>query len=242
MRYLLTLALLVGLVAPARPQPSHKQVADALLEVHETGRAIYNNDGDYTGAYRIYQGGLMVARRMLGDRPDVQKLIGDGLAAADRLPTADRRAYRLHEVIEAVRVELGKTGGKATEHTNIAPRVVGPESKGGTTKQEPKPSAKVTEVKGGVVGRVMWQGAPVGGVDVTFVTLGQQPPRVFETTTSTQGVYTIPTLPPGKYIILITPGSNPAMKKLPDRYATSTTSPLKFDVKAGGEKLDFVLQ
>src|SRR5437763_16839378 len=108
MRYFLTLALLGGLTATAFPQESHKRVADALLESHENGRAIYNTDGDYAGAYRMYQGGLMVARRMLADRPDLLKVISDGLAAADRLPTVDRRAYRLHEVIEAVRVDLGR--------------------------------------------------------------------------------------------------------------------------------------
>lgn len=239
MRYLLTLALAVGLTATARPQEANKRVADALLEIHETGRAIYNNDGDYTGAYRIYQGGLMVARRMLADRPDLQKVIGDGMAAAERLPTVDRRAFRLHEVIEAVRMELGKSAGKGTDKLTVPPREVSPPTKDGK-KPEAKPT--VGEVKGGVIGRVMWQGSPVGGVDVTFVTLGQQPPRVYETTTSAQGVYAIPTLPAGKYVILITPGANATVKKLPDRYATSTSSPLVFDVKAGGEKLDFVLQ
>src|SRR5688572_14110677 len=101
MRYLLTLTLAGWLAGTAIPQDANKRVADALLEIHETGRAIYNNDGDYTGAYRIYQGGLMVARRMLADRPDLQRVISDGMAAAERLPTVDRRAFRLHELIEA---------------------------------------------------------------------------------------------------------------------------------------------
>jgi len=237
MRYSLALAVVVGLIAAAPAQDSHKRVAEALLEIHENGRAIYNNDGDYAGAYRMYQGGLMVARRMLADRPDLQKLISEGLAAADRLPTADRRAYRLHEVIETIRVDLGRGAGKGSEHTTIPPREVGESTKGPA-----KPSPAVTEVKGGVVGRVMWQGQPLAGVDVTFVTLGQQPPRVFDTTTSAQGVYEVATLPPGRYVILITPGQNASAKKLPERYATSTTSPLRFDVKGGGEKLDFVLQ
>jgi hypothetical protein len=237
MRYFLTLALVGGMTATALPQESQKRVADALLEIHENGRAIYNNDGDYAGAYRMYQGGLMVSRRMLADRPDLQKLISDGLVAAERLPTVDRRAYRLHEVIESVRVELARGAGKGTERTTIPPREVGSPGKDAT-----KPSPGVAEVRGGVVGRVMWQGNPLTGVDVTFVTLGQLPPRVFETTTSAQGVYEIPALPAGKYVILITPGPNASTKTLPNRYATSTTSPLRFDVKGGGEKLDFVLQ
>jgi hypothetical protein len=239
MRYLLTLTLAAGLTGVAIPQDANKRVAEALLEIHESGRAIYNNDGDYTGAYRIYQGGLMVARRMLADRPDLQKVISDGMAAAERLPTVDRRAFRLHELIEAVRMDLGKSAGKGADKLTVPPREVSPPSRD-AKKPETKPT--VGEVKGGVIGRVVWKGAPVGGVDVTFVTLGVQPPRVYETTTSTQGVYTIPTLPSGKYVVLITAGAKAAVPKLPDRYATSTTSPLVFDVKAGGEKLDFVLQ
>jgi Carboxypeptidase regulatory-like domain len=237
MRSLLIVGLVFGLTSNAWPQDAHRLVADALLEIHENGRTVYNNNDDYTGAYRLYQGGLMVARKMLADRPDLQKLISDGLAVADRQPTMDRRAYKLHELIETVRSELGKSAGKAKDHLAIPPRVVG----SGTT-PGPKPGATVAEVKDGVVGRVLWQGEPVGGVDVTFVTLGKQPPRVYQTTTSAQGVYSIPTLPSGKYVVLITAAAGATVKKLPDRYATSTTSPLTFDVKAGGEKLDFVLQ
>src|SRR5438477_235032 len=71
-----------------------------------------------------------------------------------------------------------------------------------------KQPAKVGEVREGVVGRVLWQGNPVAGVDGTFVTLGRPTPRVYETTTGPQGVYTIPKLPAGKYVVLITPGPN----------------------------------
>jgi hypothetical protein len=241
MRYLLTPALVVGLAASAAADDRSRQVSDALLETHETGAAIYNNNNDYEGAYRLYQGGLMFARRMLSDRSDLQKLITDGLIAAERQPTLDRRAYKLHEVIEAVRSELGKGAGKAADHLTIPPRTVDPAAKLGP-KPEAKPGATVSEVKEGVLGRVMWQGMPVGGVDVVFVSLGKQPPRVYETTSSAQGVYAIPNLPAGKYVVLITPGANATVKKLPERYATSTTSPLTFDVKGNGEKLDFVLQ
>lgn len=239
MRYLLTLALLGGMAAAVMAEDAvpatNKRVAEALLEIHEVGRQLYN-DGDYAAGYRMYQGGLMVTRRMLADRSDLQKLIADGMAAADRMPSVDRRAFRLHELIEVVRIELARPS-KSGEHLTVPPRTVGP-----GTKPEAKPSAKVGEVKDGVVGRVIWQGQPVAGVDVTFVTLGQRPPRVFETKTGPQGGYAIPALPPGKYVILIAAGANAKGKKLPDRYATSTTSPLVFEVKGGGEKLDFMLQ
>jgi hypothetical protein len=179
----------------------------------------------------------MVARHMLVDRPDIQTTIKDGMAAAERLPTVARRAFLLHELIETVRGELIKPVSKPTEHLTITPRTVDPGKKPAA-----KPAGSVAEVKDGVVGRVVWQGAPLAGVDVTFVTLGQRVPRVFEARTGPQGVYTIAGLPAGKYVVLITAGPGAATKKLPERYALSTTSPLIFDVKGTGEKLDFMLQ
>jgi hypothetical protein len=244
MRYLLTVVSVVSCLAiPAPAQESKssvdRQIADALREMHDRGADLYNA-GDVTGGYRVYQGGLVVARGMLGHRPELQKLIADGLAAAERQPAVARRAFMLHELIEQVRSEL-RVAKKGSESLAIPPREVKPGTKP-EAKPGLKPAAGVGEVGGGVVGRVLWKNAPVAGVEVTFVTYGQLNPRVYETTTGSQGVYTIADLPPGKYIVLITPGPNAEVKKLPDRYATSTTSPLKIDVKGGGEKLDFVLQ
>ena len=238
MRFLLILAALVTLAAGALAQPGkglEKPLSDALRDVHDQGRRLYNDLGDPAGAYRMYQGGLLAARGVLGHRPDLQRLIADGLAAAESESSAQRRAFALHELIERVRADL-RGAAKKADALSIPPREVRP------TEGPPRPSAAIGEVKGGVVGRVIWMGQPVAGVDVTFVTLGRQPPRVYETTTGPQGVYAVPGLKPGKYVVLITPGKA-GPKKLPERYATSTTSPLVFDdVKGGGEKLDFILQ
>ncbi|HKB05558.1 MAG TPA: carboxypeptidase-like regulatory domain-containing protein [Gemmataceae bacterium] len=238
MRSVLTVAATLVLASIGRPQALEKQVSDALREVHDRGRELYNA-GDAAAGYRIYQGGLLVARGVLTHRPDVQRLITDGLIAAEREPSVARRAFMLHELIEKVRVEVRSAARKA-ETVVIPPREVKTGEKG--TAAVVKPSATVGEVKEGVIGRVLWQGQPVAGVDVTFVTLGQPTPRVYETTTGPQGVYAVPKLPAGKYVVLITPGPNAQVKKLPERYATSTNSPLIFDVKGGGEKLDFMLQ
>jgi hypothetical protein len=238
MRAVLIIAVPLVLASVARPEAIDKQVSDSLREVHDRGRELYNA-GDAAGGYRMYQGGLLVARGVLVHRPDVQRLITDGLVAAEREPSVARRAFLLHELIEKVRVEV--RGGKRTaEAVGIPPREVKGTEKGKVAAT--KPPATVGEVRGGVVGRVLWQGNPVAGVDVTFVTLGQPLPRVYETTTGPQGVYALPKLPAGKYVVLITPGPNAQVKKLPERYATSTTSPLVFEVKGGGEKLDFMLQ
>jgi hypothetical protein len=246
MRYLLTAAFVLAVLTPAliaqdsKPSPE-RQISEALRDVHDRGAALYNEGNDAAAAYRMYQGGLVVARGMLGHRPEIQKLITDGLAAADRQPAVARRAFLLHELIEQVRVELKTPTKKGPESLTVPPREIKP-----GTKPDPKagvkPTAGVGEVKDGVIGRVLWQGKPVAGVNVMFVTLGQEQPRVYETMTGAQGVYTIANIQPAKYVILITPGPNAEVKKLPERYATSTTSPLVFEVKGNGEKLDFMLQ
>jgi hypothetical protein len=241
MRFLPSVALLTFLLPAAHSQdtrvPFDKQASEALREVHDRGAELYNA-GDAAAGYRVYQGGLIVARGLLGHRAELQKMITDGMAVADQQPSVARRAFVLHELIEKVRVEL--RGKKPSESITVPPREVKPDTKG--AKGGLKPAAAVGEIKEGVVGRVIWQGQAVAGVDVVFVTLGLPEPKVYETTTGPQGVYAIADVKPGKYVVLITAGPKSEVKKLPERYATAGTSPLRMDVKAGGEKLDFVLQ
>ena len=238
MRYIVPALLAFGMcqIAPAQETKStpDRQIADALRDVHDRGADIYNA-GDEAGGYRIYQGGLIVARGLLGHRPELQKAIAAGLASAERESTAGRRAFVLHELIEKVRGDLRvqKTG----ESLTVPPRELKSDKK-----PELKPAAGVGEVKDGVIGRVLWQGKPVGGVNVLFVSLGRTPPRVYETTTGAQGVYSASDVSTGRYVILITPGPTSTVTRLPERYALATTSPLVIEVKAGGEKVDFVLQ
>ena len=44
-----------------------RQIADALRDVHDRGADLYNA-GDEAAGYRVYQGGLIVARGLLGHR------------------------------------------------------------------------------------------------------------------------------------------------------------------------------
>jgi hypothetical protein len=238
MRYILPALLIFGVCHSSKAQDTKstldRQIADALRDVHDRGADVYNA-GDEAGGYRIYQGGLTVARGLLGHRPDLQKLIVAGMTAAERESSSGRKAFVLHELIEKIRGELRvqKTG----ESLTVPPRELKSEKN-----PEVKPAAGVGEVKDGVIGRVLWQGMPVAGVNVLFVSLGRNPPRVYETTTGAQGVYSASDVPAGRYVILISPGPKATVTKLPERYALATTSPLVIEVKAGGEKVDFVLQ
>ena len=62
-----------------------------------------------------------------------------------------------------------------------------------------------------------------------FVSLGQQPPRVYELLRSAGDVRP-PDVKPGKYVVTIVPGPKCEVKKF-DRYATTTTSTLVFDLR-----------
>ena len=237
MRFLLAAGLIcLLLVSPAVAQSTlDRQISEALREVHDQGAELYNG-GDTAGGYRMYQGALLFAQKMLGHRPELQKVISSGMTAADKEPTVDRRTFALHELIEQVRGELRISHGKAGETLTVPPREVKP-----VEKVDPKPSAGISEVKSGVIGRVFWQGGPVANLDVAFVTFGKVPPRVYQTTTGAQGTYVLPDVQAGKYIVLVTAGAG-FMKKLPERYALASTSPLVVDIKANGEKFDLLLQ
>src|SRR5262249_46852994 len=95
----------------------------------------------------------------------------------------------------------------------------------GRAKSEPPKLAS------GVGGRVLFEGKPLSGVDVTFVSRGQGEPRVFETASSADGTYTIPEVKPGQYTVLLTSGQEKPIKGLPERYALTNTSPLVVEVK-----------
>ena len=83
-----------------------KLVVDSLREVHNRGADLYNTTKDFEGAYRMYQGGLVAVRPLLAHRPATQKLIEEGIDAAEKETTPARRAFKLHETIEAVRKSL----------------------------------------------------------------------------------------------------------------------------------------
>ena len=108
----LVLGLAAGRAAADGPKPAvdpkafDKLVVDSLKEVHNRGADLYNVGMDFAGAWRLYEGGLMAVRPLLGHRPDEQKLIDTGLAAAEKEPEVARKAFLLHETIEKVRANL----------------------------------------------------------------------------------------------------------------------------------------
>ena len=205
-----------------------KLVVDTLRDVHNKGADLYNTKKEFDGTYRMYQGALLTVRPLLTHRPAAQKLIDEGLTAAEAETSTAQKAFRLHEAIEAVRKHLKETG-------TVAPKVVEP------TEAAPAPKPKGTApvaAKGtkGPAGIVTFQGKPLAAGEVTLVTLDQPKPLVFTAAIQPDGSYSFPELPPGKYVAIVTG------KGVPEKYQTTTNSGITVEVKPGATGYDIKLQ
>jgi len=205
-----------------------KLVSDTLRDVHNKGADLYNVKKEFDGTYRMYQGALLTVRPLLAHHPAAQKMIDDGLAAAEAETSMAQKAFRLHEAIEAVRSNL-KAGGappKVVEPTEVAPA------------PKPKPPAIAPAGGGkGPSGIVTYQGKPLAAAEVTVVSLDLPKPRVFTATIQPDGRYSFPEpLPAGKYVVIVTAAAVPA------KYQTTTTSGITIEVKADGGTFDIELK
>jgi hemoglobin len=77
-----------------------------LRDVINHGAHLYNDNGDASGCYRLYEGALMTVRPLLDHRPKLQEAITDGIAAAQRNPSLERRAFVLREVLDKIREDV----------------------------------------------------------------------------------------------------------------------------------------
>lgn len=133
-RPFLAIGLAYALAAgPARAEESPRSAAnavvptlaprirDGLRDAHDRGADLYNGD-DPTGCYRVFQGALTATLPLLSEHPDLQRLIESGLAAADRRPRVEQRAFALHQLIEEVRARLKEPAGTAGPGSREFPR------------------------------------------------------------------------------------------------------------------------
>lgn len=237
-------AVAMALVAtPAGGQPApppsavvvdpDRLVLDALKDIHNRGAELYNAQRP-AECLAMYDGALRVARPFLAHHPAIQKTIADGLAEVAKTNGAKLQAFRLHEIIEEVRVALKLEVRKADTGrapgdplvTPAPPPVAGP------------PSAKqlIEAVRTGLVGgSVRLDGKPVGGAEVMAVSLTLPEPRTALTATRADGTFLFPTvLPTGEYVLKV---SGPAGLGLPARYQEFATSGLRLSVGRGQSEL-----
>lgn len=184
-----------------------KAVLDTLKDVHNRGAELYNT-GDHVSAFRLYQGGLIVAKPFLAHRPKQQAAIQEGLDQIDRSQAeAKLKAFRLHEVIDQIRSELKAELKQRTDRENPA--------------------------EAAVSGLASVAGRPAGNVAIAFVPARTTKPLA-TARSADDGRYQIATtLPIGAYFVTLTgPG-------VPEQFAKPETTPLKADLKAGVNTLNF---
>ena len=227
-------------VTPADAKAFDKLVVDTLRDVHNKGADLYNEKMNYEGAYRLYQGALLTVRPLLTHRPATQKLIDDGLAAADKDADLTKKGFILHETIEKVRTDLRGAGGEPkkpddTKKPADPPKKVD-EPKKPDDKKPADPPAKGDGAT--VTGKVTLQGKPLGDGDISFVSLDKKEPKVMTAALAADGTYTAKDVPPGKYAVSVAG----AKTKTPAKYATTDTSGLTVEVKAGANTFDVELK
>ena len=245
-----------------------KLVVDALRDVHNKGADLYNTSKDFPGAYRMYQGGLTTVRPLLAHRPDAQKLIDTGLAAAEKEAEAARKAFVLHETIEAVRKDL-KAAIAEKKPDDKKPEVKKPDEpkkpveppkkpteppakKSDEPKKPVEPPAKKPDPlpvapppKATPKGKDATAGAS-GNVTLSGKPLAEGELTLVSLNQPKPRVFTA-AIKDGKYTLAeaIPPGKYAGAvsgKGVPEKYATAGTSGLTFELTAGASTLDIVLK
>jgi hypothetical protein len=220
-----------------------KLVVDTLREVHNRGADLYNTKKEFEGTYRMYEGALVTVRPLLAHRPAAQKMIDDGLAAAEKEAAAAQKAFRLHEAIEAVRAHLKGDPGKKPDDkkpeekkpVEKKPKEKKPDDKKADNK---KPKNPVSVSGGpGFRGRVTLNGQPLKAGDVIFVSLDKPRPVVITAAIQADGQYApMEVVSPGKYAVIVK-GPN-----VPEKYQLTTTSALVIDHQGPPAVFDFDLK
>lgn len=222
----------------AKVDSTEQLALDVLKDVHNRGAELYNR-GDSAGAYRLYEGALRTVSVFLAARPNIQKIIADGLDEVGKTEGVKIQAFRLHEVIEQVRGELkdvlakpktnpapsGRSGITPLPETLPPPRPAKPK----TVVEKPKPPAEKPKPKAPFSGTVTYLGKPKGAVNITIASLDTEVPKTFTAVTAADGTFAfVDRLPKGKYVAMIDDPSG----KLPARYGSLMSSGLRFELTA----------
>ncbi len=252
---------------PLDPKAFDKLVVDTLRDVHDKGADLYNTLKDYGGAYRLYEGSLRTVRPLLAHHPEVQQMIDNGLAAAEKEDSLAERAVTLHKTIEAVRAKLRAIQAEEKEPVTppmskkpddkkpddkkptTPPLTKKPDDKKPTTPpvtkkpddKKPDPGIAPMPKSKGVSGTVTYKGKPLATGTVTFVSLTQAKPKVVIADVK-DGAFTVAeSLPAGKYVVAVS-SQKDDKELLPAKFTTMSASGLTVEVKAGSQSLDIALK
>lgn len=99
---------------------------ETLKQVIDSGARIFNDNGDYAGCYRMWQGSLMSIRPFVP--ADMQASIDKGLASANKIDSYADKAFELRKTLDDLRAktkfavkdgEAKKGDGKTGEITGV---------------------------------------------------------------------------------------------------------------------------
>ena len=77
---------------------------ESLREVINNGADLFNQQADYAGCYRLYQGSLLSIKPLL--KAELQGEIDTAMIQAEKLPTFADRAFELRKMIDRVREQV----------------------------------------------------------------------------------------------------------------------------------------
>jgi hypothetical protein len=243
------LGTFAGTASAQEPKQLHEKhdttaLYRALGDVINLGVKLFNDQSDYAGCYRVFQGSLVSVRPFLTS--ELQKKIDKGLASAEKQATYADRAFELRAVLDDIRRQLKpgetKVDEKKKEEKKSEEKKVD-EKKSDT----PNPAKKAEEKKstdsskGQLAGKVAFQGQPVtGGYTITLV----RGDKRLSSTIQKDGSFQFPTpIAPGEYAIAVEPIRGVAFTgvALPPRYEAEKTSGLTITVQGGKQQVDLNL-
>lgn len=162
-------------------QVEQKNLNESLKEVINRGARIFNENGDYAGCYRMFEGALVAIRPVVGK--EMQTEIDSGLTNAQRMSSFADKAFELRRVLDVIR--LAEAGGS-------------------TGKTDPKTAGD--KKLGTVTGKVTFAGKLASEATVVF----KQAEGKAEFTSEVKGgSYKVSGLPAGKYQIGVSGGRVP---------------------------------
>ncbi|MBX9680630.1 MAG: hypothetical protein K2X38_17895 [Gemmataceae bacterium] len=266
MRYPLVCSILVAFVSVLPQthgqsvQPTAAQAAklyQSLRDAIDHGADVFNQQADYSGCYRIFEGALLSIKPFASATR--AKEIDDGLAKAARMARVEDKAFQLRTILDAVREDFRvlargpqatkdepkketKTPAEEKKPPEAKPSVEEPKVKAvplpekiGPLEGEPKKTTRAEPKVGHVVGTVSINGRPMQGGKLQLVA----PVGEFTTKVAPNGEFAFPMMiPSGPYRVAVMPSHE---KAAAPRFRDETTSGLLIRVRPEKQSIELNL-
>ena len=230
----------------------------SLRDVINVGAKMFNEQGDYAGCYRLYQGSLLSVRPFLA--PDLQKRVDEGIGNAEKMGSYADRAFELRRVLDDIRAS-SKPAGKIVEKKD-EPKEKKKDDEPKEKKKDDEPKEKKkdepkekkddepkekkkdepAQAKGQISGEITYAGKPIAGG--FFVTLIGKGDKKFSSAIQKDGTFRFATpIPEGEYRVAIEPipGEKAKVAILPPHFTSAETSGLAITVQAGKQSIKLTL-